>query len=239
VLEHGAFVALALLVIWIALLIPLTRGRLKAIPFGAASMFLALMIPFFWLGPEITELTILKVGSFKTNAEQATRYFDEIKNIRSKIEAEDHAISAAVDSFDKEIAAARAETKAIQERLADRQLTDEQVAKIADSVKSFSGQELDVTTYWDLKECLAIANRIYEPLHLSGWEYIKPERGRWLMAGISGIQVFVNPKAEDKTKSAAKALVDALKAAKLDAELRDENDPNPKNIISLNVGIKP
>jgi uncharacterized membrane protein len=51
---------LGLLVIWIALLIPLTRGRRKAIPFGAASMFLALMIPFFWLGQGITELTILK-----------------------------------------------------------------------------------------------------------------------------------------------------------------------------------
>jgi hypothetical protein len=98
VLEHGAFVALALLVIWVALLVPLSRGRLKAIPFGAASMFLALMIPFFWLGAEITELTILKVGSFKTNAEQATKYFDEIRSIRTKIEAEDQAVSAAVAS---------------------------------------------------------------------------------------------------------------------------------------------
>lgn len=97
-LEYGSYVALALLVIWVALLIPLARGTLKAIPFGAASMFLVLLIPFFWLGPEITELTILKVGSFKTNAEQATKYFDEIKSIRTKIEAEDHAVSAAVAS---------------------------------------------------------------------------------------------------------------------------------------------
>jgi hypothetical protein len=48
-LEHGAFVALSLLAVWVALLIPLARGTLKAIPFGAASMFLALMVPFFWL----------------------------------------------------------------------------------------------------------------------------------------------------------------------------------------------
>jgi high-affinity Fe2+/Pb2+ permease len=79
VLEHGAFVALGLLVIWVYLLISLRRGTLTVIPFGAASTFLALMIPFFWLGPEITELTILKVGSFKTNAEQATKDFDESK----------------------------------------------------------------------------------------------------------------------------------------------------------------
>jgi hypothetical protein len=54
VLEYGAFVALGLLLIWVLLLIPLARGTLKAIPFGAASLFLALMVPFFWLGPEIT-----------------------------------------------------------------------------------------------------------------------------------------------------------------------------------------
>ena len=238
-LEHGAFIALALLVVWVALLIPLTRGTLKAIPFGAASMFLALMIPFFWLGPEITELTILKVGSFKTNAEQATKYFDEIKTIRSKIEAEDHAISAAVDSFDKEIANARAETKIIQERLADRKLTDEQISLIGASVKQFAGQQFEVTTYWDIKECLAIANRIYDALQLAEWEYIKPEGARWLMAGISGVQIYGNSKAEDKTKSAAKALADALKVANIDAELRDENDPTPNNKIALNVGAKP
>ena len=46
-LEHGPFVALGLLIIWAILLIPLTRGTLKAIPFSAASMFLALMILFF------------------------------------------------------------------------------------------------------------------------------------------------------------------------------------------------
>jgi hypothetical protein len=37
-IEHGAFVPLTLLVIWVVLLIPLARGTLKATPFGAASM---------------------------------------------------------------------------------------------------------------------------------------------------------------------------------------------------------
>lgn len=119
-LEYGAYVALGLLVIWVALLFPLARGTLKAVPFGAASMFLALMIPFFWLGPEITELTILKVGSFKTNAQEASKYFEEIKTIRGKIDAEDHAITVAVASFDNEIAKARDETKQLQERMIDQ-----------------------------------------------------------------------------------------------------------------------
>jgi hypothetical protein len=239
VLEHGAFVALGLLAIWTALLIPLTRGTLKAIPFTAASLFLALMIPFFWLGPEITELTILKVGSFKTNAEQATKYFDEIKAIRGKIEAEEKAISDAVASFDKEIAAARAETKQLQARMADRQLTDEQVAEIADKVKMFPGQQFKVTTYWDIKECMTISNRIYDALHLASWEYLKPERAEFLLGGVSGVLVYVNSKADEKTKNAADQLVRALNQANIYSEQRDENDPTPNNQIQLNVGTKP
>lgn len=96
-LEHGAFAALALCDFGRPLN-PLARGALKAISFTAASI-LALMIPFFWLAQEITELTILKVGSFKTNVEQATKDFDESKSIRAKIEAEDHAVSATVNSI--------------------------------------------------------------------------------------------------------------------------------------------
>ena len=119
-LEYGAYVALALPVVWLALLFPLARGTLKGFPFVAASAFLALMIPFFWLGPEITELTILKVGSFKTNAELATKYFDQIKTIRDEVEADQGTISAAVTSFEKEIAQARADTKNLQQRMTDQ-----------------------------------------------------------------------------------------------------------------------
>jgi hypothetical protein len=53
----------------------------------------------------------LKVGSFKTNAEQASKYFSEIKNIRDKIKIEEDSIRTAVTSFDREIASAREETK--------------------------------------------------------------------------------------------------------------------------------
>ena len=124
--------------------------------------------------------------------------------------------------------------------MADRQLTDDQVAEIEASIKAFTGQEFAVTTYWDIKECMAISNRIYAALvNVAGWNYIKPEAGRWLMAGISGIQVYVNPKAEEKTITAAAVLVRALQAANLDAQLRDENDPTPNNRIEINVGVKP
>jgi hypothetical protein len=108
VLEYGAFVALALLLTWAALLVFLILGQLKTTPFSAASLFLALMVPFFWLSPEITELTISQFGSFKTNAQQATKYFDEIKQIRDKLRAQDAALTSSVEALDKRIAATTA-----------------------------------------------------------------------------------------------------------------------------------
>jgi hypothetical protein len=102
-LEYGVLVALALLVVWLALLILLGLRRLGAIPFGIASMFLVLMIPVFWLGPEIGALTILKVGRLRTSAEQAARYFAEIEKVRAKVEAEGRAVNTATISLNKEI----------------------------------------------------------------------------------------------------------------------------------------
>ena len=92
-------------------------------------MFLALMVPFFWLGPEITELTIEKVGSFKTNAEQASKYFEEIKLVRSKIEGEEHAINDAVALFSKKIA----NQNATIDQVATKAFAAEQLSKEAEN----------------------------------------------------------------------------------------------------------
>ncbi len=123
--------------------------------------------------------------------------------------------------------------------MADRKLTDDQVAQIADKVKTFAGQQFKVTTYWDIKECMAISNRIYDALHLANWEYLRPERAEFLLGGVSGVLVYVNPKADEKHKNAASELVRALNLANIYAEQRDENDPTPNNQIQLNVGTKP
>jgi hypothetical protein len=240
-LEHGAFVALALLLIWVALLVPLARGTLKAVPFGAASMFLALMIPFFWLGPEITELTILKVGSFKTNAEQATKYFEEIKTIRTKIETEAQAVNTALTALKADIAEARTETRKIKQRLADRQLTDQQVSEIFDKLTVFKGQEFSIVTYWEMREPLAFANRINVTLDLAGWKYIKLERAIFMMGGIEGVQVWRHPNAEERVQKAADALVAALNDTGVTTVLKLQNtDNNPiDNKLTLDVGTKP
>jgi hypothetical protein len=241
-LEHGAFVALALLLIWVvALLVPLARGTLKAVPFGAASMFLALMIPFFWLGPEITELTILKVGSFKTNAEQATKYFEEIKTIRAKIETEAQAVNTALTALKADIAEARTETKKIKQRLADRQLTNQQVAEIANKLKPFTGQEFSIVTYWEMREPLAFTNRVYGTLDLAGWKYIKLETATFMLGGIEGVQVWRHPNAEERVQKAADALVAALNDTGVATVLKLQNtDNNPiDNKLTLDVGTKP
>jgi hypothetical protein len=276
-LEYGALIALALLVIWVALLIPLAQGRLKAVPFGTASIFLALMIPLFWLGPEVTRLAILKVGSFKTNAEQATKYFTEISKVHAKVEAERQAVNSAVTSFNKEMAAAQAEikiirakvetdeqatnaataslkadaqahtaipdarahTEEIQSPLADRKLTDAQVEKIANKLVGFKGQEFGIVPYWELRESLSIAKRIVKALTTAKWKFTPPAAASFLTEGISGVLVYANPRASDKTKKATSALVLALNDEGIIAALRKTNASSPEDKIELRVGTKP
>jgi hypothetical protein len=249
VLENGAFVALGLLVIWVALLIPLARGTLKAIPLGAASMFLALMIPFFWLGPEITELTILKVGSFKTNAEQATKYFEEIKSIRAKIEAEDHAINAAVESLDKEIAAARAETKQIRERMADRKVTDDQQARIVPKLLQFASQEYGGAIASGIADGRILWESLYRTLITAGWQLVPPSSMGFgdppaavPISPSPGVVIYLSPAHQSDAGATAKALASALISEGITTNIiiGDFGDMTRRqNMIEIVIGPKP
>jgi hypothetical protein len=82
---YGSFIALGLVVVLAALLIPLSRGRLNTRAFVAASSVLALLVVFFWLWPTITEISIWKFGSIKTNVEQARVYLSQLKAIESQV----------------------------------------------------------------------------------------------------------------------------------------------------------
>lgn len=128
----------------------------------------------------------------------------------------------------------------IEERLADRRLTDEQAENISNKVKSFTGQEYEVTTYWDMREPLSLANRIHQLLTKASWKYVKPEGGSMLFPGVAGIQVYVHPEAEERTKDAATSLVSALTDENIIVELRQQNAPNnPNNKLYVNIGTKP
>jgi hypothetical protein len=137
-------------------------------------------------------------------------------------------------------AQARLELAKIQERMADRKLTDAQVKNISDAVRPFAGQEFDVTPYWDLPESLTIANRIADALMAGGWKYVAPEKSGFMLGGISGVQVWTHPTADDKIKRAAESLLAALNRENVVSVARTQNPANPPDSkLHLNVGTKP
>jgi hypothetical protein len=202
-----------------------------------AIMFLA---AFFWMGNRVTEITIASVGTIKTAANLATQYVEDIKNIKSDAERQKKEAMAAVAELTKELDEARAETRKLTLRMADRVLADQQLKQIADKVKEYEGQEFQVVTYWDMKEPLALANQLYTSLDQAGWKYIKPERATFMLGGTEGVQVWRHPDADDRVQKAADALLAALNDAGLVAVLKLQNPADPiDNKINVNVGTKP
>ena len=123
---------------------------------------------------------------------------------------------------------------------ADRIPTTDQVGAIVKTLAKFSGQEYQIVTFWDMREPLALANRVHSILQSSGWKYIPYETATMMLGGIEGIQVWVHPTADEQVRNAANALVDALNGADLAAVLKEQNPKNPKdNKIGISVGTKP
>ncbi|MBN8982776.1 MAG: hypothetical protein J0I29_16105 [Rhizobiales bacterium] len=136
--------------------------------------------------------------------------------------------------------AERLERIKIEERLADRKITDQQFATIVAKVKDYAGQQYEVVTYWDSREPLALANRIANALNLAGWVLSQPQNASFMLGGHEGIEVFYHPEAGPKILETAKAIADALTAEGLSAKLRQKNAPGqPDNKINFNVGTKP
>jgi hypothetical protein len=150
-------------------------------------------------------------------------------------EAESHLAEAL-----QRAAKAEAETGRLTTRFADRSLSDAQVLDIANALKPFAGQEYGVATYWDTPECMAISNRIHAALQGALWKYIPPAAGTAMFGGVTGIQIFRHPDADDSTKKAADGLAEILNKYGMDAEVKIENPKNnPKqNRIGLNIGAK-
>jgi len=138
------------------------------------------------------------------------------------------------------VAIAERETARIKGELADRELTDGQLKVIADKLKAYSGQEYNVTAYWESKESLGFANRIHEALQLANWKIVETDKWRGLMGGVIGVFVGYHPEADERTQQAARALVTALSLEGIQAQPQVENPKNnPKhNKISLTVGSK-
>jgi hypothetical protein len=137
-------------------------------------------------------------------------------------------------------AIAERETAGLKQRLADRTLTDAQIVLIVSKLKIFAGQEFDITPYWDLKESMAITNRIFGALNLAGRKFIPPKQSGFLIGGLAGVFVYVHPAASQETRNSADSLVSALSEQGIASELRLENPANPvENVLHLSVGTKP
>jgi hypothetical protein len=216
VLEYGAFVALILLLTWAVLLVFLVRGQIKTAPFGTASLFLALMVPFFWLGSEITELTISQVGSFKTNVQQATQYLDEIRQIRDKLKAQEVALTSSVHDMDEKIAQTTEKIKAQetiiesqQARMSQRPWKKEQF----DAIQEIKGVIKDVGIIWEpyCIECKLFAEDIETAFAAAGVQIYGLHQFDKFQA--TGIVVWL-PEGSDPEKH---PLMVALRKAGLDA----------------------
>jgi hypothetical protein len=151
------------------------------------------------------------------------------------VKAESH-LAEALERAEK----AERGTARLTDRFADRSLSDAQVRAIGDALRSFAGQEWELTPYWDIPECMAISNRILDALESAHWKFIPPDQFRALMGGVVSVLVYVHPIPPAKTvRPAADALVSALNANGIASQLRLENpkDP-PSNRISLSIGTK-
>jgi hypothetical protein len=129
---------------------------------------------------------------------------------------------------------------ALKKITSDRALSDEQFAILVHALRPFEGQEYQITTYWDMREPLAIANRVHSALQSASWNYVPPASATMLLGGIEGVQVWVHPAADNQVRNAATALVEVLKAANMSPVLKEQNPQNPKdNKIGINLGAKP
>ncbi len=92
------------------------------------------------------------------------------------------------------------------------------------------GQEYEVTAYWESPESLNIANRIHTAL-LNGakWKY-NPDGGKsQMLGGQIGVQIWNHPDADESTKRAAAALIEALNSEGIAAVARQQNPNKPKD----------
>jgi F0F1-type ATP synthase membrane subunit b/b' len=108
-------------------------SKLKTAQFSAASLALAFFIVFFWLWPTITEISIGKFGSIKTNVEQAKTYLNQMKDIQAQVKDIREKIgqdAQAASRLQAEAAKMRADFDKAQAERQPRHITPDQAAKI-------------------------------------------------------------------------------------------------------------
>lgn len=102
----------------------------------------------------------------------------------------------------------------IEERLAPRNLTPKQQRIVADKLRPFAGQKLNLIASTDTLEVVNIAKEILSILKEAGWTF-GTYIGNDLARSVAGILIEVDPDADISTKAAVQALASALSAENL------------------------
>jgi hypothetical protein len=130
------------------------------------------------------------------------------------------------------------ETAKLAKRFANRNLAKAQLNALADTLRSFAGQEFRIVTYWDLNEPATITEQIKSGLETAGWKFVPPQQYEFLVGGVSGVQIYVDPATDRQIKSAASELARVLNGDGIVAVVRNENSISVDRVIHLNVGTK-
>jgi hypothetical protein len=192
--DYGSFIAVALLVVLAALLIPLCRSKLKIRAFLAASGTLGFLIVFFWLWPTITEISIAKFGSIKTNVEQAKTYLNQMKDIQSQVKEIRGKIeqdAQAASQLQAEGAKLRADFEKAQAERQPRHITPEQAAKIINRLGPVQKGPVSVTAgFVDSTDAKDFAAQITDVLTKSGFDLVKSPKD-YLSFSVPGAFMMV------------------------------------------------
>ena len=242
---YGSLIALGLVVFWTVLLIPLSRGRLKTAPFLAASGVLAFLVVFFWLWPTITEISFGKLGSIKTNVEQARVYLRQIKAIEGEVtdvKARIEADAARAQELQKQAAKMRADLDKEIAANQPRQITPQQRVQLVNALSKITPKgELTVT--WKLfdEEAERFGKQILEALNQAGFD-AKEVRGPFGF-GSSGQWIVVRDlKKYQNTQSwlgSVQAALNNNTGVYFDGVQADSTWKPELGEVSIAVGAKP
>jgi hypothetical protein len=133
------------------------------------------------------------------------REFSEFRIASDKQIAELHRATAEANQKAEEERLARAK---IEERLAPRLITLQQVQKVAGAISGFSGTDAAVMVAGETQEIGSVAQAVAAMLQIAGWKSTS-----WIWTGVgpfSGINIATKPAASQAEEGAAQALVKAL-----------------------------
>jgi hypothetical protein len=181
-----------------------------------------------------------QVATLETKASEATSALAGLEKQAADAKAGQQKVEIELEKQKERTAIAEKNLLELQQTLADRNLTDDQINEIGKELVRFHGQEYDVTMYQSNPESLAIAERVHIALQVARWKFIPMTEWRTLMPGVVGIQIWHHPDADAPTKEEVAALVAVLNKNNLKTvEMIANPINNPKHDrIAVSVGTK-